>query len=265
MPPLVSIILSTYNRPSKLAVAIKSVFAQTYTDWELLVIDDGSPQEITVPDDPRVKMIRLHPNSGGSYRPRHAGLEMSQGKYIAILDDDTFWVDHDKIQLQVDYLENNSDCELVGANAAIMTPEYKVKRAIRYPGQDDKIRMRMLFRNPFFHSCVMYRRETVVRNGGYSRIENCYYTNYSFDYELWLKLGTVGTLYNMGITGAGCINPKWDFSTRNRWEFTKLNLGIIKRYRRYYPHWVKAVVFRLVLVALETPPVVKALRWLRKY
>jgi glycosyltransferase involved in cell wall biosynthesis len=265
MPPLVSIILSTYNRPDKLAVAIKSVFAQTYTDWELLVIDDGSPQEITVPDDPRIKLVRLHPNSGGSYRPRRTGLEMSQGKYIAILDDDTFCVDKDKLKLQVEFMEQNPECELVGTNAAIMTPEHKVKKLIRYPGTNYKIRARMLFRNPFFHSCVMYRRETAVRNGGYSRIKNCYYTDYSFDYELWLKLGTVGKLRNLNIVGAGCINPKWDFSTRNRWEFTKLNLGVIKRYRRYYPNWIKAVVFRLVLVVLEIPPVVRFLRWLRKY
>lgn len=263
MPPLVSIILSTYNRPDKLAVAIQSVFTQTYTDWELLVIDDGSTMSNTVPDDPRVKLVRLHPNSGGSYRPRRTGLEMAKGKYVAILDDDTFWVDPDKLRLQVGFLEENLDYELVGTNAAIMTPEHKIKKKIRYPSQDYKIRSRMLFRNRFFHSCTMYRRSTVVGNGGYSKIDSSYYTNYSFDYELWLKLGTVGKLHNLDIIGAGCVNPKWDFSTRNRWDFTKLNLSAITKYRRYYPNWIKAVVFRLVLVILEIPLVVRILRIIR--
>ena len=261
--PLVSIILSTYNRPEKLATAIQSVFAQTYTDWELLVIDDGSDTENVIPVDPRVKLVRLSPNSGGSYRPRHTGLELAKGKYVAVLDDDTFWVDPDKLGLQVAFLEENPDYELVGTNAAIMTPEHKIRRVIRYHEQDSKIRSRMLFRNLFFHSCVMYRRSTVVRNGGYSKITYCYYTNYSFDYELWLKLGTVGKLHNLGIIGAGCVNPKWGFSTRHRWEFTKLNLNVVKKYRKYYPNWIKAVVFRLVLVVLEVPPVVRVLRKIR--
>ena len=263
MNPLVSIILSTHNRVEKLGIAIKSVFAQTYTDWELLVIDDGSTVDNTVPDDPRVKLVKLNLNSGGSYIPRRTGLELAKGKYVAILDDDTFWVNPDKLKLQVDFLEENTDYELVGTNAAIMTSKRKAKKEIRYPGQDYKIRSRMLFRNCFFHSCVMYRRSTVVRNGGYSRIENCYYTNYSFDYELWLRLGTVGKMHNLGITGAGCVNPKWDFSTKNRWEFTKLNLNVINKYRKYYPNWIKAVVFRLMLVVLEIRPVVRVLRLVR--
>ncbi|MDI7276481.1 MAG: glycosyltransferase, partial [Anaerolineae bacterium] len=94
-PPLVSIILPTYNRAGLIGRAIRSVLAQSHRNWELLVIDDASTDETaSVVDsfaDPRIFRLTLPFNCGSPARPRNIGLQLARGEYMAYIDDDNAW------------------------------------------------------------------------------------------------------------------------------------------------------------------------------
>lgn len=93
MQARVSIITATYNRPKLLKRAIKSVLAQTFEEWELIVVDDCSPTDaaerlVAGFNDPRIKYFRMPENSGHDGPPKNVGIAHATGEYIAFLDDD---------------------------------------------------------------------------------------------------------------------------------------------------------------------------------
>ena len=91
--PTVSVIMPCYNAARFLPTSVGSVLAQTFTDWELIIVDDGSTdgtrQWLSVQQDPRISVIR-QPNRGVS-AARNAGLQVAQGRYVAFLDADDTW------------------------------------------------------------------------------------------------------------------------------------------------------------------------------
>src|ERR1700733_13627935 len=92
--PIVSVILPTFNRLQYLRPAIESVFSQLFTDWELIVADDGSTQDtrayLRKLADPRVRTI-WRPPSGNPSLVRNAAIEAATGQYLAFLDSDDTW------------------------------------------------------------------------------------------------------------------------------------------------------------------------------
>lgn len=100
--PLVSVVIPVFNRAESLAVAIKSVQGQTLPDWELIVVDDGSRQNldemIHALDDPRIKLLR-HATNRGVSAARNTGLDAANGKLAAFLDSDDAWLP-DKLRTQ---------------------------------------------------------------------------------------------------------------------------------------------------------------------
>ena len=113
--PLVSIIVPIFNSEKYLAQTITSVIEQTYTNWELFLINDGSTdksEEIIKEFEKvnrRIYVINLKISSGGPAKPRNIGLEKSKGEYIAFLDNDDLW-DKEKLSFQIEeILKNNLD------------------------------------------------------------------------------------------------------------------------------------------------------------
>ncbi|MGH2785234.1 MAG: glycosyltransferase family 2 protein [Actinomycetota bacterium] len=89
--PLISVVITTYNRQAMLDEAVGSVLAQTIGDFECIVVDDASPVPATVPGDPRVRVVRRESN-GGEPAARNTGLESARGRYVAFLDDDDLFL-----------------------------------------------------------------------------------------------------------------------------------------------------------------------------
>jgi len=100
----VSVILPTFDRERFVLEAVASVRAQTFPDWELIVVDDGStdstPQRIAAIADPRVRLIRRDRCSGGAAVPRNEGLRVATGEWVAFLDSDDLWAPA-KLELQI--------------------------------------------------------------------------------------------------------------------------------------------------------------------
>jgi glycosyltransferase involved in cell wall biosynthesis len=111
MPPAVSIILPTFNRPEVLAPALESINAQTFTDWELIIADDGSSVNTraylqSVVDPPRVKVLWLA-HSGKPSTVRNCALREARGEYIAFLDSDDLWLPK-KLETQIASLRRHA-------------------------------------------------------------------------------------------------------------------------------------------------------------
>jgi glycosyltransferase involved in cell wall biosynthesis len=85
--PLVSVVIPTYGRPQWLSEAIDSVLAQTVEDFEIIVVDDASPEPVSIAAYPKARLIRRESN-GGPAAARNTGVESARGRYVAFLDDD---------------------------------------------------------------------------------------------------------------------------------------------------------------------------------
>lgn len=106
--PTVSVIIPTYNRANLLKRAIESVISQRFEDFELIVVDDASPDNtpeiVESINDTRIRYIRLKENSGGPVA-RNTGIKKARGKFIALLDDDDEWLPN-RLEVQVRKFEN---------------------------------------------------------------------------------------------------------------------------------------------------------------
>jgi teichuronic acid biosynthesis glycosyltransferase TuaG len=112
--PLISIITPCYNSALFIAQTIESVIAQTYKNWEMIIVDDCSTDtsfEIALnyaAKDKRIKVLRMEQNSGAAL-VRNKAIKVSQGEYLAFLDSDDIWLP-EKIERQLQFMqENDSD------------------------------------------------------------------------------------------------------------------------------------------------------------
>ena len=111
MNPLVSIIIPTYNRAEDLKRALQSVFDQTFTDWEVVVVDnhsiDNTDSLIESFNDPKIRLFKIY-NEGVIAASRNLGLKHALGEYVAFLDSDDWWHPQ-KLEVSLKYLELGAD------------------------------------------------------------------------------------------------------------------------------------------------------------
>ena len=136
--PLVSVVMPCYNAAQFIADSIESVIAQTYENWELIIVDDCSNDnslQIILGyqlKDSRIKLICNEQPSGSPADPRNKGIEHSSGEYIAFLDSDDIWIS-DKIEVQLAKFQEG-DYAIVYANYEIMLEDgSRTGRIIKEP------------------------------------------------------------------------------------------------------------------------------------
>ena len=232
---MISIILPTYKDAPHLARAIESVRAQTRTDWELIVVDDGlytrNVIEHYVAEDSRITCIH-HEHNLGIQRSLNAGLRTAKGEYIARIDDDDAWTDRDKLAKQVAYLEQHRDCVLVGTNAVIVDETGARLGTYVLPQTDTLIRTRILSKNCFLHPTIMMRTDAVREVHGYSESPQ---TRHIEDYALWLALGAYGTFANLADTTTALTVRPGSLTAQNRVTQVRHMRSIARQYRQVYP------------------------------
>jgi glycosyltransferase involved in cell wall biosynthesis len=120
--PVVSVVIPSFNREKWLPVSISSVIGQTFSDWELLLVDDGSTDntealvQTYANQDPRIRYVR-NTRTKGPAGARNQGMDVAQGKYVALLDSDDEW-EADHLQIMVFYLEKYGDqIDIITADA----------------------------------------------------------------------------------------------------------------------------------------------------
>ena len=112
MPPLISVIIPTFNRAAWVREAVDSVLAQTFQDFELIVVDDGSTDSTGEGLGPYGDRLRtIFQDRQGVSAARNRGLEMAAGKWLAFLDSDDLWLPH-KLETQVEFFNRNPRAEI---------------------------------------------------------------------------------------------------------------------------------------------------------
>ncbi len=133
--PKISVIIPTHNRGKTIARAIESVLNQTFQDFEIIVVDDGSKDQTTKTVrgyqkiDKRIKLFCLNKNSGGPAEPRNMGIENAQGEYIAFLDDDDIYLP-DNLRIKSEILDKYHQIEIVSGFSWVV--ECSSKKVIDY-------------------------------------------------------------------------------------------------------------------------------------
>lgn len=164
--PRVSVIIPTYNREHVVQDAIRSILAQTFVDFEVIVVDDGSTDStasaVRAIKDPRVRLVR-HARNRGIPQARNTGLDQARGEYIAWLDSDDV-ARPDRLQAQVRYLAEHPSVAMVGSCAGKLGPKGARKWGARVPplGSSD-VGAWLLFRSAFQQSSVTGRADVLKR------------------------------------------------------------------------------------------------------
>lgn len=193
--PKLSVIMPSYNSAKYLKEAISSVLEQSFSDFELIIIDDGSTDNtqdiLKAFDDKRLKLLRNGKNLGIVASLNH-GLKLATGDYIIRFDSDDVML-AGRLEKQTKFLDNNPEMVVVGSWAETIDENGQGLGAYDYPPQDDAaIRKYILKHNPFIHSSTAIRRETLLKANGYRQafihIE---------DYELWTRLLRLGQGANL--------------------------------------------------------------------
>jgi len=159
--PLVSVLMPAYNAAGTIQLAIASLIAQTYHNWECIVVDDGSSDETAVlveaVDDPRISLVRLGCNYGRG-EARRRSLQRAAGKYVTMLDADD-WLYPEKIASQVEFLETNPDVTVHSMGMAIVDDSGLV--SVRRPMTFIDRRLDSLHRTFIPHAPSMIRRSDI--------------------------------------------------------------------------------------------------------
>lgn len=180
---LVSIVIPTFNRePELLKRSILSILYQSYKNFEILIIDDNYDIEysnkiyytIQKFDDERIIYVKNKNNIGGA-KSRNKGIEIAKGKYISFLDDDDFYL-KDKLEKQIDFLENNS-FDFVISNLAILDTSYKVKdlRTFNWFKNNKYSNEELLVKHYKYHltgtPTFMFKTNMIKDIGGFPNVE----------------------------------------------------------------------------------------------
>jgi len=254
IPPHVSILMLTYNRPQFIGMAIESIINQDYSEWELLVVHDGPNLEIPVlmaewqRRDDRIRYFRRRV-PGNIADACNYGLAQARGEYIAILDDDDYWATPDKLSKQIAFLDQNQN--YVGCGGGVIVVDTEGREHMRYlkPETDRQIKRRALLANPLAHSSSMYRLKAAQQLGGYDA------TLAGFqDWDLWLRLGKTGQLYNFPEYLTYYRIWHGSESLRQSKGNTRSALRITKRHRRDYPGFPSAYTMALLYHAYAHLP-----------
>jgi len=218
---LVSIITPTYNCGRFIAETIDSVLAQTYQNWEMLIVDDCSTDNtkevVEHYHDPRIKYHCLDKNSGAAVA-RNTALRMSKGRWIAFLDSDDLWKP-EKLERQLKFMVDN-DYHFTCTEREIMNEECTVSESIvSGPSRVTRLGMKCYC----WPGCltVMYDKKTV----GLVQIADIAKNN---DYAIWLKVIKKTDCYLLKENLASYRSRKGSISHHNKFKLIKWHYRLFR-------------------------------------
>ena len=186
---LVSVLLAVYNGSEYIEKTVNSVLSQTYQNLELIIVDDCSSDAtkeiIEQYKQKNIIIVRNNENIGQTKSLNKAFLE-SSGEFIARIDCGD-WMEPDRIDLQVEYLDNNSSVDILGTDCQIHNLDNNSISRISRPESYKDIKTYSIFRTPVLHVSVLLRSSVFKSLGGY---DESYYI--SADFDLWSRAINLG-------------------------------------------------------------------------
>jgi len=194
--PTVSVVLSVRNGGKDLPKALETILNQSFSDFELIAINngsiDGTRAFLDGIADPRVRVY--HQEDQGLAAALNRGISLARGRYIARQDHDD-WALPTRIAQQVAFLDAHPDHALVGTRAEIWVGDTPSGRFHDHQTEDDILRFDLLSNNPFVHSSVMMRKAALDHVGGYATDPARHPPE---DYELWSRIARHYRVANLG-------------------------------------------------------------------
>lgn len=205
--PRVSVIMPVYNGEKYLKKAIEGILSQTFKDFELIIINDGSNDKtleiIKSYADSRIRLISQE-NKGIIYS-LNRGIAESRGKYIARMDADDISLP-ERLEKQREFLENNPEYGIIGSTYFIMNQDGAITGVQPVLLYDEDLKNEIIFQTVFGHGTVMMRKNIINWLGGYSDSKNSLHVE---DYELWIRIAQKTKIANLpDILYIWRVNPE---------------------------------------------------------
>jgi len=193
MNPKISVVMSVYNGEKHLRESIESILNQTFTDFEFIIVNDGSTDNsleiIKSYDDERIKIINNEENIGLT-KSLNKAIKQARGVYIARQDADDISLSN-RLELQFKFLEKHPEVALLGTGIYVIDENGdEIEKRIMHPNP----KRSLLKGNRFIHGSVMFRKSVIDELGAYNET-----LRYSQDYELWLRLSKEYAVRNLTV------------------------------------------------------------------
>lgn len=184
---MVSVVMAVFNGQKYIEESVKSIIGQSFRDFEFIIVDDGSVDktrkilENLSKKDSRIKIISNSVNIGLA-KSLNKAIKISQGEYIARQDADDISLP-ERIEKQVVFLKNHPEIKVLGTFGYATNKDGKILRKEILPVSSQEIKKHLIKANPFIHTSVMIRKETIDKAQGYNE-------NFDViqDYELWFRI-----------------------------------------------------------------------------
>jgi len=225
MEPLISVIIPAYNQARYLKSAINSVLSQTYTNWECIVVDDGSTDNTSDLvhrfNHPKIKYI-YQKNSGLS-AARNSGLSASKGEFLSFLDSDDCFVPQ-KLEILLNVLDSRPDLALVAGSAALIDENGSpINR--KFETNLPKNSIELLYGNPLHVGSVLLRREWYLKTGLFDTNLRSYE-----DWDYWLRLVLAGGKLESINNIVSFYRFHTSQMTRNSQQMTEASFAVLKKF-----------------------------------
>ena len=232
--PIISIVMAAYNEESSIAAAIQSIINQTFHDWELIIIDDGSHDMTSTivhafaTKDARIILVKNEANSGLP-ASLNRGIALARGEYIARADADDVNMPQ-RLEKQYAFMQRHPDIDVLGTGAFLLDAAGQRVNTISLPKTHEQLKNLGFQKTPLIHPSIMARKRFFEQVGFYD-------TSYTRaeDKELWLRGLREGCRY------ANLQEPLIEYSTEGyirSWNSirakTQSCLRIVKKYKIRY-------------------------------
>jgi glycosyltransferase involved in cell wall biosynthesis len=183
--PLISVILPVYNAENYINESIESILAQSLTDFELIIINDGSKDKSAdiIKSYSDARIVYIEQQNMGLANTLNKALSIAKGKYIARQDNDDISC-KDRFKKQVEFLETNPSIALLGTWAKIIDEQGNdTGRSHKHTCNSDYLKLELVFDNPFVHSSIMAKKECLLSVGGYDSSNDIFE-----DHNFWSRI-----------------------------------------------------------------------------
>ncbi|MBD5548886.1 MAG: glycosyltransferase family 2 protein [Lachnospiraceae bacterium] len=226
---LVSIVLPTYNRGEMLKKTITSIISQTYTNWELIIVDDASNDNtaeiVKGMDDSRICYVKNEKNCGSNYS-RNRGAELANGEFLAFIDSDNEWIPN-KLERQISCFEMQSELALVFCK--VLFKEGSLEKIVPNEPLED-LKEIMVRKNVVDTSAALMRKAAFDQVGKFdekiSRLQ---------DWDLFFRFIVVYELPALCVDECLDINHiQADSITKNNWKLFDSMVYFMIKYEKWY-------------------------------
>ncbi|MBK0382513.1 glycosyltransferase family 2 protein [Pedobacter sp. SD-b] len=191
--PQTTVLIPTYNCGKYILETINSILQQSYQDYEILIIDDGSTDKtseiVSSIKDNRIVYLKQSKNLG-IVKALNLGIKIANGKYIARIDADDIMLG-DRLQKQINFLEQNLDYGMVGGGCQVINEKGVFQRKLEITTENDILNIGLLFRNQFTHSAITMRTQLAKK----LKYQQKYI--YCEDFDLWTRFAEISKIANL--------------------------------------------------------------------